>query len=67
MPVSRTEELFATSALFNNFNQSRFQLFDRGYVLSEDTHISRLGRNVDLYTGESSQVSKMRAEEMAGS
>jgi hypothetical protein len=44
----RTEELLAATALFDDLNQTRLQLLNRGNVVGEDTHFSGLGGNVDL-------------------
>lgn len=46
----RTEELLGATALLNNLNETGLQLFDRGNVVGEDTHLTGLGGNVDLDT-----------------
>lgn len=43
-----TEKLLAASALLNNLDQSRLELLDRGDVVGEETHLTRLGGDVDL-------------------
>ena len=45
-----TEKLFAASTLLNDFHQARFQLFDRGDVLSKNAHLPRLRGKVHLDT-----------------
>ena len=47
---SLTEELLATSALLDDLNEARLQLFNGWYVIRQDAHFSRLGRYVDLDT-----------------
>jgi hypothetical protein len=42
--------LFAATALLDDLHEAGFELFDRGYVLSEDAHLARLGWDVDLNT-----------------
>lgn len=44
----RTEKLLAASVLLNNLNQSRLELLNRRDVVGEETHLSRLGGEVDL-------------------
>ena len=51
LKVKRTEKLFAATTLLNDLDQTGLQLFDRRYVLCENTHFSGLGREVDLDTG----------------
>ena len=46
----RTEELLAATLLLDDLNQARLQLLDRRNVRGEDTHIARLGGDVDLNT-----------------
>ena len=53
---SRTEELLASSLLFNNLHKTRLQLLNRWDVAGEDTHFSRLGGDVDLHAAISSVV-----------
>jgi hypothetical protein len=48
--AKRTEELFAATALLDDLDEAGFELFDRGYMLSEDAHLARLGWDVDLDT-----------------
>jgi hypothetical protein len=48
--VGPTEELFAATSLFNDLDKTRLQLFYRGDVLGEDTHLPGLGGHVHLYT-----------------
>ena len=48
--AKRTKELFAATALLDDLDEAGFELFDRGYVLSEDAHLARLGWDVDLDT-----------------
>lgn len=42
-----TEELLA-AALLNNLNQTGLELLNGGHVVGQDTHLSRLGGQVDL-------------------
>lgn len=44
----RTEELLGTTALLNNLHQTGLELLNGGNVVREDTHLARLGRDVDL-------------------
>lgn len=44
----QTEKLLAASALLNDLDQSRLELLDRRDVVGEETHLSRLGGDVDL-------------------
>lgn len=46
----RTEELLGATTLLNNLNKAGLQLFDRGNVVGEDTHLTGFGGNVDLDT-----------------
>ena len=46
----RTEELLASARLLNNLNKTRLQLLDRRNVVGKDTHLARLGGEVDLDT-----------------
>jgi hypothetical protein len=46
--VKRTEELLAAATLLNDLDQTRLQLLNRRDVLSEDTHLSGLGGDIDL-------------------
>jgi hypothetical protein len=41
--------LFAAAALLNDLDEAGLQLLNGGDVLGEDTHLSGLGGNVDLY------------------
>lgn len=43
----RTEELLGTT-LLDDLDQTGLQLLNRGDVVREDTHIARLGGDVDL-------------------
>lgn len=45
-----TEELLGATAFLNDLNETGLQLFDRGNVVGEDTHLTGLGGNVDLDT-----------------
>lgn len=45
---TRTEELLASARLLNNLNKTWLQLLDRRNVVGEDTHLARLGGEVDL-------------------
>lgn len=47
-PGQRTEELLAAAALLDNLDQAGLQLLNGGDVVGEDTHLSRLGGQVDL-------------------
>jgi hypothetical protein len=46
----RTEELLGATTLLNDLNETGLQLFDRRNVVGKDTHLTRLGGNVDLDT-----------------
>ena len=46
--ITRTEVLLAATALFNNLDQTRLQLFDGRYVVGEHTHLARLRWEVHL-------------------
>jgi hypothetical protein len=46
--VKRTEELLAGTAFLDDFDQTGLQLLDGRDVVGEDTHLTGLGRNVDL-------------------
>ena len=48
----RTEELFAASALLDDLDEARLQLFDRRNVVCENAHLALLGRDVDLDAAE---------------
>ena len=50
MRAAPTEELFASTALLDDLNQPWLQLLNCGNVVGENTHLSRLGRYVDLHT-----------------
>lgn len=43
-----TEVLLAATALLDDLNQTGLQLLDGGDVVGEDTHVSRLGGQIDL-------------------
>lgn len=43
-----TEVLLAATALLNDLDQTGLQLLDGGNVVGEDTHVTRLGGQVDL-------------------
>lgn len=43
-----TEVLLAAAALLDDLDQTGLQLLDGGNVVGEDTHVSRLGGQVDL-------------------
>jgi hypothetical protein len=45
---TREEELLRASGLLDNLNQTRLQLLNGRNVVGEDTHLSRLGGDVDL-------------------
>lgn len=44
----RTEELLGATRLLNNLDQTRLELLNRGNVVGKDTHLARLGGDVDL-------------------
>lgn len=44
----RTEEGLGAAALLDDLDDTRLELLDRGNVVGEDTHVTRLGGNVDL-------------------
>ncbi len=46
--LERTEELLGGAALLDNLNEAGLQLLNRGDVVGENTHLTGLGRNVDL-------------------
>lgn len=46
--VVHTEELLAVAALLDDLDQTGLQLLNGGDVVGEDTHLSRLGGEVDL-------------------
>lgn len=46
--ASRTEELLVSTRLLNNLDKTRPQLLDGGDVGCKDTHLARLGGDVDL-------------------
>ena len=52
VPNRRTEELFASTTLLNDLDKPRFQLFNRRNMVGKNSHFTRLGWNVDLYTEE---------------
>jgi hypothetical protein len=43
-----TEELFASTTLLNNLNESRLQLLDGRNVVCEHTHFAGFRREIDL-------------------
>jgi hypothetical protein len=45
--LGRTEELLA-AGLLNDLDQTGLELLNRGNVVGEDTHLTRLGGDVDL-------------------
>jgi hypothetical protein len=45
---SLTEKLFGDFGRFNDFNDTRVQLFNGGHMVSENTHITRGSSQVDL-------------------
>ena len=42
----RTKELFAATALLDDFDQTGLELLDGGNVVRENAHLAGLGRNV---------------------
>jgi hypothetical protein len=48
--VGRTEVLLGGAALLEDFDETGLELFDRGNVVGEDTHLTGGGGNVDLGT-----------------
>ena len=56
----RTEELLVSARLLNDLHKSRLQLLDGRYVGCQDTHLSRLGGDVDLYAAISISVLRLR-------
>lgn len=48
---SLTEKLLGDFGRFNDFNDTRVQLFNGGHMVSEDTHITRGSSQVDLLDG----------------
>lgn len=44
----RTEELLSTAGLLHNLDETGLELLNRRNVVGEDTHLTRLGRDVDL-------------------
>lgn len=45
-----TEILLAAATFLDNLNKSGFQLFNRRNVVGKNTHFSRFGGNINLYT-----------------
>ena len=61
--IGHTEELLASAAFLQNLNETGLELLDGGDVVGEDTHLTRLGWDVDLDTivvGESSVIRSSR-------
>jgi hypothetical protein len=44
-----TEKLLATVSIFDDFNQTRLQLLNRGNVVGKDAHLARFCWNIDLH------------------
>jgi hypothetical protein len=50
---ARQEELLAAAALLDDLNQPGLQLFDRRYVVCQDTHLAGFRGEIDLDAAES--------------
>ena len=44
----RTEELLGGAVLLNDLDNARLELLNGGHVVGENTHLTRLGGDVDL-------------------
>lgn len=48
--IGHTEELLAGTAFLHDLNETGLELLDRGDVVGENTHLTRLSGEVDLDT-----------------
>lgn len=62
MSIGHTEELLAGAALLQNLDETGLELLNGGNVVGEDTHLTRLGGEVDLDTVSSERSISMRLQ-----